>query len=133
MKRLLLSVALIAGCGLWVGEARGTSQMARKEGLSCQTCHAGFPRLNQFGEEYMRAGYKIPGLVSAHEGKKLSLETVSHWLGVRLNVDAVKWEDDVIDSKVTFGADKWSQFFVAYAGPDIADPTRCRVAKEVYV
>ncbi len=113
MKRFFVCLALLVSCLFWVGSVEATSQMSRKEDVSCNTCHAGFPRLNQFGEQYMRAGYKIPDTVSPHESKKLSLETVSDYFGVRLNVDAVKWKDGVDDSEVAFGNDKWTQFFVA--------------------
>ena len=115
MKRFLVGVTLLAGCLFWVGEVGATSQFSRKEGMTCASCHLGFPRLNEFGEKYMRAGYKIPGGESVHKGKKFSLETVSEWFGVRLNVDAVKWEEQAppADDTIAFGEDLWTQFFVA--------------------
>ena len=113
MKRVLVGVVLLAGCLFWVGDVGATSQFSRKEGISCSACHLGFPRLNEFGEKYMRAGYRVPDSKSVHAGEKLSLESVSHYLGVRLNVDAVSWEDGNPDSTVAFGNDKWAQFFVA--------------------
>jgi hypothetical protein len=113
MKRYLVGVALLAGCLLWVGDVGATSQFSRKEGVSCTTCHQGFPRLNEFGEKYMRAGYKVPDTKSVHDGEKMSLEKVSDYFGVRLNVDAVSWEDGVPDSTISFGEDLWTQFFVA--------------------
>ncbi len=85
MKRLLVGFTLLACCLFWVGEVGATSQFTRKEGMSCAGCHAGFPRLNEFGERYMRAGYKIPDSKSVHDGEKLSLERVSEIFGIRLN------------------------------------------------
>ena len=115
MKRFVVGVTLLAGCLFWVGEVGATSQFSRKEGMTCASCHLGFPRLNEFGEKYMRAGYKIPGAESVRKGEKFSLEKVSDWFGVRLNVDAVKWEEEAspADDTITFGEDKWTQFFVA--------------------
>lgn len=34
---------------------------ARKFGFSCVMCHAGFPKLNPFGEAFARNGYQLPG------------------------------------------------------------------------
>ncbi len=113
MKRFCIVLPLLMSCLFWVGSVEATSQMARKEDVSCNKCHAGFPRLNQFGERYMRAGYKIPDTVSTHKGKELSLETVSNYFGVRVSVNAVKWEDGIDDSDVSFGDDDSSQLFVA--------------------
>ncbi|MBI3803209.1 MAG: hypothetical protein HY282_05540 [Nitrospirae bacterium] len=34
---------------------------ARKFGFSCVMCHAGFPKLNPFGEAFAKNGYQMPG------------------------------------------------------------------------
>jgi hypothetical protein len=34
---------------------------ARKFGFSCVMCHAGFPKLNSFGEDFAANGYQFPG------------------------------------------------------------------------
>jgi hypothetical protein len=41
--------------------AGATPFFARTYGLSCQTCHSGFPRLNSFGLEFKRNNFRIPG------------------------------------------------------------------------
>jgi len=42
--------------------AWATSAFARKYGLACNTCHTvAFPRLNYYGEKFMRNGFQIPG------------------------------------------------------------------------
>jgi len=111
-----------------VGIASATSQAGRRTGLDCATCHDGFPRLNSFGEKYMRDGYRLPGMAEANaksgeksKPKRQVLETVSEYFGVRLNLDVVKWEDSAAEAgedSISFGTDNWSQFFIM--GP-IAD------------
>jgi hypothetical protein len=113
-------MAALAVIFLFAGDANATSQAARKTGLDCSTCHQGFPRLNSFGEAYMRAGYTIPDLVSSSDDakgskspKRLVLDSVSDYFGVRLNVDAASWADGGTgEDSVAFGNDKWSQFFI---------------------
>src|SRR5580700_106614 len=38
-----------------------TPFFARNYGLSCQTCHSGFPRLNVFGLEFKANNFRLPG------------------------------------------------------------------------
>ena len=126
MRRTLVCLTALAVSFIWVGDASATSQASRRTGLDCSTCHNGFPRLNSFGEAYMRAGYTIPDLMTSSDNadgtkspKRLVLDSVSDYFGVRLNVDAVSWVDGGTgDDEVSFGNDKWSQFFIM--GP-IAD------------
>ena len=71
----------------------------------------------------MRAGYTIPDMATSSDGakskKRLVMESVSDYFGVRLNLDAVSWADGGAgDDKVDFGNDNWTQFFIM--GP-IAD------------
>jgi len=126
MRRLLILLTVLTVSFLCAGDANATSQAARRTGLDCSTCHDGFPRLNSFGEAYMRAGYTIPDLATSNDKadgtkstKRLILDSVSDYFGVRLNVDAVSWADGGTgDDSIAFGNDKWSQFFIM--GP-IAD------------
>ncbi|MBI5150290.1 MAG: hypothetical protein HZA28_05930 [Candidatus Omnitrophica bacterium] len=41
-------------------EASAVPIFARKYQTSCTTCHAGFPKLNAFGESFKRNGYRLP-------------------------------------------------------------------------
>jgi hypothetical protein len=43
-----------------MGEARGAPAFARKYRFSCSTCHAPFPRLKEYGEEFAGRGFKLP-------------------------------------------------------------------------
>lgn len=60
MKKTLLTVFLglvllqAAGASLW-----GIPAFGRKYGLSCKTCHAPFPRLKPYGEEFAGDGFVV--------------------------------------------------------------------------
>ncbi len=61
IRQILLSTfALIALLGLVPQQAAAIPVFARQYGLSCATCHAAFPRLNEFGEQFMAANYRLP-------------------------------------------------------------------------
>jgi len=112
MKKILMGLMVLTISFVWASEAYATSQAARRTGLGCVVCHDGFPRLNAFGELYMRNGYRIPGLVASHD--RLTLEDVGDWFGVRLNMDGVAWANGVgaNPDTLSFGQDKWAQFFI---------------------
>jgi len=61
MNKVLSAVLLmlIIGTAL-VEEARGVPAFARRYKFSCTTCHAPFPRLKDFGDEFAGAGFVIP-------------------------------------------------------------------------
>lgn len=40
-------------------DANATAQWSRKYGISCTACHTVFPRLNSFGEEFLKNGYQM--------------------------------------------------------------------------
>ena len=44
---------------LFSENVNATSQWARKFGMSCSSCHTIFPRLNSFGEEFLKNGYQL--------------------------------------------------------------------------
>ncbi|MDX1813015.1 MAG: hypothetical protein R3240_13755, partial [Gammaproteobacteria bacterium] len=43
-----------------VPEAGAIPVFARKYNMSCSACHAAFPKLNEFGESFMAANYRLP-------------------------------------------------------------------------
>lgn len=90
--------------------ASATSQWARKYGVSCTLCHQGFPRLNSFGEAFMRNGYQMPG---EEDGKaeRLALDNISNILGFRLNLTPVSAH--VRSKTIVYGNPNWAQFFIA--------------------
>lgn len=126
----LLSVMALGssvGVMLTPNSAEAVSQWSRKYGEPCSTCHAGFPRLNYYGERFKRNGYQDPDAAEPDgdtRGMKrineyLVIPSINNWLGARMNVDAVKISSDstTIEGKqktqVTLGNPNWLQFFVA--------------------
>jgi hypothetical protein len=55
--RTVFTVILLAGVGL--GSLRAMPAFARKYSLSCKACHAPFPKLNPYGEEFAGNGFVI--------------------------------------------------------------------------
>ncbi len=54
---LLLSSLLIV---LLPADAEAIPVFARKYKLSCNACHAAFPRLNEFGQQFVDSNYRLP-------------------------------------------------------------------------
>jgi len=131
-------IAMVFASLIFVHDAGyGTSQWSRRTGFSCNACHTVFPRLNSFGEEFLRNGYQ---LAVAHEptGEKpkpdmeydvggVSLDKIDHLLGFRLNMTAIQLETNSYQkdsasektSRLTLGSPVWIQLFVA--GPIYTD------------
>lgn len=60
--RLAALILVLALLPLLVPEpASANPGFARKFGFSCVMCHAGFPKLNSFGESFAANGYQMPG------------------------------------------------------------------------
>lgn len=102
--------ALLLFSVLWPSTASATSQWARKYGVSCTMCHQGFPRLNTFGEEFMRNGYQMPG-DEKEARERLALDDVANLFGLRLNLTPVSAH--VKSGTTVYGNPNWLQFFVA--------------------
>ncbi len=125
-----IAAALLSIAWLWPAPAEGTSQWSRRTGSDCSRCHTIFPRLNSFGEQFLRDGYQsYPSHKQGAEGAEaeeeedggLSLSKVDHLLGFRVNITPIQLETNSIrpDSlgdlhpKWTLGNPNWIQFFVA--------------------
>lgn len=106
--------------------AEAVSQFSRKYKVECSTCHTAFPRLNLFGEEFMRNGFQWPGekpdgdKVGKEEvSEELVIDEVGNWLGARLSLTAVEYESNGLtkngdpQSSLNFGNSNWLQLFVA--------------------
>lgn len=52
-------------------QAQAVPSFSREHGLKCNDCHAGFPRLNDFGMEFKQRGFRLPG----KEGKLIWEQT----------------------------------------------------------
>jgi len=120
---ILLSLALLL---VPVKDAEAVSQWSRKYKVECSTCHVAFPRLNHFGEQFMKNGFQWPGGPpdGDKEGKEeisdqLVIDEVGNWLGARLSLTPLKFEsnsltrNNQLDDQLTVGNTKWLQFFVA--------------------
>jgi hypothetical protein len=129
---ILVLVALLTAA--FVAPASATAQWSRKYKLSCQTCHSAFPRLNYYGQRFMRNGYQDPDstVPDGDEKGKTELnditfiDKIGNLLGVRLNVNALQYRtnvleevspDEGVDNEVTdqlsLGSTGWVQLFVA--------------------
>ncbi|MGQ0812894.1 MAG: hypothetical protein ACT4O1_00310 [Gemmatimonadota bacterium] len=56
--------AAMAATAADVSRAEAIPYFARKYGVSCQQCHVAPPKLNAFGERFVAAGYRGPGLTA---------------------------------------------------------------------
>ncbi len=123
---LVLVAMLVAA---FVGPASATAQWSRKYNLSCQTCHSAFPRLNYYGQRFMRNGYQDPDNAvpdGDETGKKALnditfIDKIGNLFGVRLNVNPLQYRTNVltdaetgeVENQLSLGSTGWAQFFVA--------------------
>ena len=63
MRRLVNVIMVLVIVG-FAGRAWALPAFARKYKTSCVTCHTIFPKLNPFGEQFRRNGYRFPGIDS---------------------------------------------------------------------
>jgi len=113
---------------LFPNEALATSQWAKKFNLSCQTCHTVFPRLNSYGEQFLRNGYQLESTYKSNPDDQYSinadgvfLNNLSNLFGVRINftpflLETNSFQKDATSSKtskITFSNPNWIQTFAA--------------------
>ncbi len=121
-------VFLFVGCMflLLPKNAEAVSQWARKYQADCTLCHTSFPRLNHFGERFMRNGFQMPDDEpdGDTEGKEkisddLFVDNVGNWLGARLSLTPGLYKSNgvTIDGEIkdafNIGNPNWLQLFVA--------------------
>jgi len=58
---VVLGAALALGLGLAPSRATAIPVFAHRYGFSCEQCHSTVPHLNDFGERFRAAGFRIPG------------------------------------------------------------------------
>lgn len=84
MKRSLVAFAsAVALMSCFAPAVQAIPAFARKYQVSCSTCHAPFPRLKPFGEDFAAAGFKMPD--PSQEPPRATIETGDSML--RLNRD----------------------------------------------
>ncbi len=111
---------------LFPKNAEAVSQWARKYQVDCTTCHTSFPRLNHFGERFMRNGFQWPDDEpdGDTEGKdkisdNLFADKVGNWLGARLSLTPAVYKTDgvtidgVTKDSFNIGNSNWAQLFIA--------------------
>lgn len=73
MPRRAAALAVLAVLGfLAIPESRAIPAFARKYQFSCSTCHAPFPRLKPYGEEFAANGFRLP--VASQEPARATLD-----------------------------------------------------------
>jgi len=113
---------------LFSENVNATSQWARKFGMSCSSCHTIFPRLNSFGEEFLKNGYQLVSTYKKNwedaypvDAGGVLLDDVTNLFGVRLNMTPFMLETNSLQkdslsgktTRFTFGNALWAQLFVA--------------------
>jgi hypothetical protein len=81
MKKTLTTVFAVSIALLALSQAAlAIPAFARKHSFNCNMCHAGFPKLNDFGQRFRENGYQIPG----QQGLEKTIFQTSFPLGVRV-------------------------------------------------
>lgn len=126
MKISVTNLALAVAVLLPSLDAFSVSQWTRKYKTNCQTCHTQFPRLNYYGEKFMRNGYQDPDADEADGGtlgKKtygnVDIGRLEDIFGVRINFSPISYESKGLEfngkkkGKFSVGDPTWIQFFTA--------------------
>ncbi|MBI1871318.1 MAG: cytochrome c [Chlamydiae bacterium] len=126
MKKILLFA--LAGLFVFcfsVQESWAVSQWSRKYGVSCNTCHTAFPRLNYFGDQFAQNGFQMPGTEDGDEvakhiiGDRLNLNELTDVFGIRIAVSPVevktnsRTEGSSKETLFDIGNPNWLQLFTA--------------------
>lgn len=103
MRRSTLPLAWLVACGvvacLLPNPAHGIPAFARKYRMSCTTCHAPFPRLTSFGEDFAARGFRLedatqePARATVDTGDPLLQLPREFPIAVRLE-GAASWKED---------------------------------------
>lgn len=57
--QILLVMLMLSGLAFWSGSAPAMPVFARQYDMSCAACHAAFPRLNAFGEQFRDNNFRL--------------------------------------------------------------------------
>lgn len=125
-KKILAFMAGVAFFAFLPVKAQATAQWARKYNTSCSTCHTVFPRLNYYGEKFMRNGFQDPDDAlddGDTKGKKeydrLFIGKLEDYLGVRIALQPIKVKTNGLtkngktEPSLDIGKGNWIQFFAA--------------------
>lgn len=130
-KSNYLTTFAMIGMAVWMffilyNDSDATSQWSRQYEVACSTCHSAFPRLNYYGEQFLRNGYQLPDEQDGDEAGKedlggLNLGSLDNIFGLRVNVQPVKIEEKKLitnggtdtTAKISIGRPPWLQLFTA--------------------
>lgn len=109
-----------------IGKAEATAQWSRKYDTACTTCHTSFPRLNYYGEKFMRNGFQDPDDLlddGDTKGKKeydrLFIGKLEDYFGARVSLQPLKVKTNGLnrqgqrETSFDIGEANWIQFFTA--------------------
>ncbi|MEE9591896.1 MAG: hypothetical protein V3W26_05220, partial [Thermodesulfobacteriota bacterium] len=109
-------------------DAKALSQWARKYEVPCSMCHTSFPRLNHFGEKFMRNGFQWPEdepdgdkTGKAELSEDLFIDKVGNWLGARVSFTPMNFKTNnltvngSLEDSFDIGNPNWLQLFVGGA------------------
>lgn len=131
LNRWLVTMSLAAVTFLIVvaipDTSHATSQWSRKYKTSCVTCHTAFPRLNYYGERFMRNGYQDPDNLFPDGGtlgkkvinEELSIDRLGNLVGLRVSATPLRAQTNKLivngepQTKTTIGGIDWYQLFIA--------------------
>jgi hypothetical protein len=68
--RTIGGIAVVAALAVVARPASGMPNFARKYGWDCSMCHSTIPRLNEFGFQFRKAGYRPPNEIGVEQKVK---------------------------------------------------------------
>jgi len=122
----ITGMIVISGFLFFSNDASATSQWSRKYNTSCQTCHTSFPRLNYYGERFMKNGMQDPdqevsdgGVYRKFTKGRMDLGALGDVFGVRINFQPFYFRNKNIPvnqskkHRFDIGKFNWIQLFSA--------------------
>ncbi|MBI2609459.1 MAG: hypothetical protein HYW47_07705 [Deltaproteobacteria bacterium] len=121
-------LVILAMSLLWVFPQKSwaTSQWSRKYNVACMKCHTAFPRLNYYGERFMKNGFQEPDNENpdGSEFRKftkgnMDLGSLGDYFGARIDFQPLQfvYKDQTVNggkkNRFEFGKVGWIQLFTA--------------------
>jgi hypothetical protein len=110
LNRLNLSMVVLLIMG-WAVSASAMPNFARKYSLTCASCHAVVPRLNEFGWKFRAAGYRLPEEI----GKTPPNFSLGDYIAGRMNIAAT----DQSSTAATPGSASINNMNIQFAGASL--------------
>ena len=115
MTPRLLALAAVLAVVLWLPSRAGAVPIfAERYGFRCTQCHTAVPELNAFGEQFRRAGYRLPN-VPQHPVVPVALRLQESWTKDLLPSQNRRFNGLAIAiSTMNFGKDDDYSYFARY-------------------